>query len=201
MFNQRQQNYIFDDPQPQENQLVVRTRTRQDLTPFDISEASKFINQLFQQYMMPQNQNIIIEPRQPELRPNLPLVLRRNRIEPISQDQRLITDFFTARNDGQNLIITPKGSTDITSDLTESSDQTPPASERIVIIRKKMSPEKKEQRRNELIELVNERGYDPVRFMTAPILKKYATAFGIRNANKKKKEELRSLLIDKLRNN
>ena len=201
LFNQRQQNYIFDDPQPQENQLVVRTRTRQDLSPFDISEASKFINQLFQQYMMPQNQNIIIEPRQPELRPNLPLVLRRNRIEPISQDQRLITDFFTARNDGQNLIITPKGSTDITSDLTESSDQTPPASERIVIIRKKMSPEKKEQRRNELIELVNERGYDPVRFMTAPILKKYATAFGIRNANKKKKEELRSLLIDKLRNN
>ena len=201
LFNQRQQNYIFDDPQPQENQLVVRTRTRQDLSPFDISEASKFINQLFQQYMMPQNQNIIIEPRQPELRPNLPLVLRRNRIEPISQDQRLITDFFTARNDGDNLTITPKGSTDITSDLTESSDQTPPASERIVIIRKKMSPEKKEQRRNELIELVNERGYDPVRFMTAPILKKYATAFGIRNANKKKKEELRSLLIDKLRNN
>jgi hypothetical protein len=202
LFNQRQQNYIFDDPQPQENQLVVRTRTRQDLSPFDISEASKFINQLFQQYMMPQNQNIIIEPRQPELRPNLPLVLRRNRIEPISQDQRLITDFFTARNDGQNLIITPKGTTDITSDLTESTDQTPPpASGRIVVIRKKMSPEKKEQRRNELIELVNERGYDPVRFMTAPILKKYATAFGIRNANKKKKEELRSLLIDKLRNN
>ena len=201
LFNQRQQNYIFDDPQPQENQLVVRTRTRQDLTPFDISEASKFINQLFQQYMMPQNQNIIIEPRQPELRPNLPLVLRRNRIEPISQDQRLITDFFTARNDGQNLIITPKGTTDITSDLTESTDQTPPASGRIVVIRKKMSREKKEQRRNELIELVNERGYDPVSFMTAPILKKYATAFGIKNANKKKKEELRSLLIDKLRNN
>jgi len=201
LFNQRQQNYIFDDPQPQENQLVVRTRTRQDLTPFDISEASKFINQLFQQYMMPQNQNIIIEPRQPELRPNLPLVLRRNRIEPISQDQRLITDFFTARNDGQNLIIRPKGSTDITSDLTESSDQTPPASERIVITRKKMSPEQKEQRRNELIDLVNERGYEPVRFMTAPNLKRYATAFGIKNANKKKKEELRSLLIDKLRNN
>jgi hypothetical protein len=126
LFNQRQQNYLFDDPQPQENQLVVRTRTRQDLSPFDIAEASKFINQLFQQYMMPQNQNIIIEPRQPELRPNLPLVLRRNRIEPISQDQRLITDFFTARNDGDNLIITPKGSTDITSDLTESTDQTPP---------------------------------------------------------------------------
>ena len=201
LFNQRQQNYIFDDPQPQENQLVVRTRTRQDLTPFDISEASKFINQLFQQYMMPQNQNIIIEPRQPELRPNLPLVLRRNRIEPISQDQRLITDFFTARNDGQNLIIRPKGTTDITSDLTESTDQTPPASERIVITRKKMSPEKKEQRRNELIDLVNERGYEPVRFMTAPNLKRYATAFGIKNANKKKKEELRSLLIDKLRNN
>jgi hypothetical protein len=201
LFNQRQQNYIFDDPPPQENQLVVRTRTRQDLSPFDISEASKFINQLFQQYMMPQNQNIIIEPRQPELRPNLPLVLRRNRIEPISQDQRLITDFFTARNDGQNLIITPKGTTDITSDLTESTDQTPPASGRIVVIRKKMSREKKEQRRNELIELVNERGYDPVSFMTAPILKKYATAFGIRNANTKKKEELRSLLIDKLRNN
>jgi hypothetical protein len=201
LFNQRQQNYLFDDPKPQENQLVVRTRTRQDLSPFDIAEASKFINQLFQQYMMPQNQNIIIEPRQPELRPNLPLVLRRNRIEPISQDQRLITDFFTARNDGDNLIIRPKGSTDITSELTESTDQTPPASERIVVIRKKMSPEKKEQRRNELIELVNERGYDPVKFMTAPILKKYATAFGIRNANKKKKEELRTLLIDKLRNN
>jgi hypothetical protein len=202
LFNQRQQNYLFDDPKPQENQLVVRTRTRQDLSPFDIAEASKFINQLFQQYMMPQNQNIIIEPRQPELRPNLPLVLRRNRIEPISQDQRLITDFFTARNDGDNLIIRPKGSTDITSELTESTDQTPPpASGRIVVIRKKMSPEKKEQRRNELIELVNERGYDPVKFMTAPILKKYATAFGIRNANKKKKEELRTLLIDKLRNN
>jgi len=201
LFNQRQQNYIFDDPPPQENQLVVRARTRQDLTPFDISEASKFINQLFQQYMMPQNQNIIIEPRQPELRPNLPLVLRRNRIEPISQDQRLITDFFTARNDGQNLIIRPKGTTDITSDLTESTDQTPPASERIVITRKKMSPEKKEQRRNELIELVNETGYEPLRFMTAPNLKMYAKAFNIRNANKKKKEELRSLLIDKLRNN
>jgi hypothetical protein len=205
LFNQRQQNYIFDDPQPQENQLVVRTRTRQDLTPFDISEASKFINQLFQQYMMPQNQNIIIEPRQPELRPNLPLVLRRNRIEPISQDQRLITDFFTARNDGQNLIITPKGTTDITSDLTESTDQTPPpASGRLTITerrRKKMTPEQKEQRRNELIELVNETGNDPIRFMTAPNLKMYATAFGIRNANTMKKEELRSLLIDKLRNN
>ena len=150
---------------------------------------------------MPQNQNIIIEPRQPELRPNLPLVLRRNRIEPISQDQRLITDFFTARNDGQNLIIRPKGTTEITSDLTESTDQTPPASERIIVTRKKMSPEQKEQRRNELIELVNETGYDPVRFMTASNLKMYATAFGIRNANKKKKEELRTLLIDKLRNN
>jgi hypothetical protein len=205
LFNQRQQTYIFDDPQPLENQLVVRARTRQDLTPFDISEASKFINQLFQQYMMPQNQNIIIEPRQPELRPNLPLVLRRNRIEPISQDQRLITDFFTTRNDGENLIIRPKGSTDITSDLTESSDQTPPpASGRLTITegrRKRMSPEQKEQRRNELIDLVNERGYEPVTFMTAPNLKMYATAFGIRNANKKKKEELRTLLIDKLRNN
>jgi hypothetical protein len=191
LFNQRQQTYLFDDPQPQENQLVVRTRTRQDLSPFDIAEAGKFINQLFQQYMMPQNQNIIIEPRQPELRPNLPLVLRRNRIEPISQDQRLITDFFTTRNDGENLIIRPKGSTDITSDLTESSDQTPPpASGRLTITegrRKRMSPEQKEQRRNELIDLVNERGYEPVTFMTAPNLKRYATAFGIKNANKKKK--------------
>jgi hypothetical protein len=205
LFNQRQQTYLFDDPQPLENQLVVRARTIQDLSPFDISEASKFINQLFQQYMMPQNQNIIIEPRQPELRPNLPLVLRRNRIEPISQDQRLITDFFTTRNDGENLIIRPKGSTDITSDLTESSDQTlPPASGRLTITegrRKRMSPEQKEQRRNELIDLVNERGYEPVTFMTAPNLKRYATAFGIKNANKKKKEELRTLLIDKLRNN
>lgn len=201
LFNQRQQNYLFDDPPSQENQLVVRTRTRQDLSPVDIAEASKFINKLFQQYLMPQNQNIIIEPRQPELRPNLPVVLRRNRIEPISQDQRLITDFFTARNDGQNLIIRPKGSTAKTEELTESTDQLIEAPTTIIIRRKKMSPEEKEQRRNELIDLVNERGYEPIRFMTAPNLKIYAKAFNIRNFNKKKKEELRNLLTEKLRNN